>query len=184
MADVQKEVLVKTTIDTSQAVKAEKDLAEGAGEAAEAIGGQSEALQGTEEAMSNLPGPLGQVVTGFKGLVTAAKAFLLTPIGAAIGALVAAFSALGSFLTRTQEGVEILNKVTAGFQATLDVLIDRVSAVGKGLFTIFVEGDLFEGLGEIKDAFVGIGDEIEREIDLAVSLAGAMDDLIKRENDQ
>lgn len=114
-----------------------------------AVGGVTIGLQGLSAA---------QVLfnTSTKGGVTALKLFKLALAATGIGAIVVALGSLIAFLTKTQKGVEIMNKVSAALGATMDVLIDRVSALGEFLFNAFSEPkQSIEDLGNfLKDFFL------------------------------
>ncbi|MFY0655125.1 MAG: hypothetical protein JXQ96_24075, partial [Cyclobacteriaceae bacterium] len=87
-----------------------------------------------------------------------------------IGLLVVALGSLVSFFTKTQRGANIVSKAMAGIGATVDVLIDRLSIFGEGLFKI-VSGDFTAGLDLLKGSFQGITAEIKEEASAAVDLS-------------
>lgn len=112
---------------------------------------------------------LKTVIAGLRGGAGALQLFKAALISTGIGALVVALGSVVAFLTKTQKGIEIVNKVMAGFSATVNVVIDRAAKFGEILFGIF-DRPLIETLGITKDAFSGITDEIAREVDLAIQL--------------
>jgi chemotaxis protein histidine kinase CheA len=114
-------------------------------------------------------GPVGQAVQGVQGLGTAFKALMANPIIAVITALVAALTGLYKAFTSTKAGAELVEQVMDGLSAALDVLRDRVLQLGGGLAKLF-SGDIKGGLADLKSAFTGIGDEIEREAKEAANL--------------
>lgn len=144
-------------------------------------------------------GFFGNMLAGAKaqmmGLVQATKAFIATPIGAIIGALTVVLGPLISFLTKTQEGVEKVRVVTAQASAVFDVIIDRISQVGKALFGFgraivqFFSGD-WEGASEsakqatdlLTTSFDNLGKEIAEEVELAGELEKSLIALEKAEN--
>jgi hypothetical protein len=87
-----------------------------------------------------------------------------------IGLLVVALGSLVAFFTKTQRGANIVSKAMAGIGATIDVLIDRLSSFGEGLFKIF-SGDFSDGIDILKNSFVGLGAEIAKESVAAVDLS-------------
>jgi hypothetical protein len=87
-----------------------------------------------------------------------------------VGLLVVSLGSLVSFFTKTQRGANIVSKAMAGIGATVDVLIDRLSIFGEGLFKI-VSGDFSEGLDILKNSFKGLGAEIAEESSAAVDLS-------------
>jgi chemotaxis protein histidine kinase CheA len=119
--------------------------------------------------LAGIKGPVGQAVQGVQGLGTAFKALMANPIIAVITALVAALTGLYKAFTSTKAGAELVEQVMDGLSAALDVLRDRVLQLGGGLAKLF-SGDIKGGLADLKSAFTGIGDEIEREAKEAANL--------------
>lgn len=101
------------------------------------IGNYASALDGAEGALGALPGPLGGVVNGIKGVTKSALAFIATPIGAVIAAIGLALGALTSFLTGTERGQDKLNKITKIFGVILGNIMEVVIAVGEAIFNAF-----------------------------------------------
>jgi chemotaxis protein histidine kinase CheA len=136
-------------------------------------GETAEKSQGKFGALGNklagIKGPVGQAVQGVKGLGMAFKALMANPIIAVIAALVAALTGLYKAFTSTKAGAELVERVMDGVSAALDVLRDRVLQLGGGLAKLF-SGDIKGGLADLKGAFTGIGDEIEREATTAANL--------------
>lgn len=122
------------------------------------VGHYSNALQG-------LPGPIGMAVSQMQRLTVAAKAFIATPVGVVIAALVAVFGALTAWFRRTEEGQGALNRVMKTFGVVLQNILDVVSKVGKAIFDAFSKPkELIEGLGRgIKNVFEGIKDLVTGE---------------------
>jgi phage-related protein len=111
--------------------------------------------------------------TAFKSAAGQAK-FLFSSIKAGIlstgvGALLIAFGSLLTFFTRTKKGAELLERTFAGLGAAVDVIVDRVSKFGGAIVKLF-QGDTKGALQDVKGAFKGIGDEIQREVDLIIEL--------------
>ena len=119
--------------------------------------------------LAGIKGPVGQAVQGVQGLGTAFKALMANPIIAVITALVAALTGLYKAFTSTKAGAEFVEQVMDGLSAALDVLRDRVLQLGGGIAKLF-SGDIKGGLSDLKSAFTGIGDEIEREATAAANL--------------
>tara|TARA_R110001599_G_scaffold10241_1_gene50812 strand:+ start:5723 stop:8083 length:2361 start_codon:yes stop_codon:yes gene_type:complete len=112
----------------------------------------------------------------FKKIIPAAKAAFATiktgMISTGIGALVVAFGALVAWFTKTKAGAEMLTKIFAGVGAAVKIFVDRLIAYGKLLFSIITLD--FKGMAtNAKAAFMGLGDELQREIGLAMELADA-----------
>jgi len=72
-----------------------------------------------------------QFIAGIKGTTAAAKAFIATPLGAAILAIAAAGAVFRTFLTGTQEGLDLVSRESARFNTQMDFLRDKVAAAGR-----------------------------------------------------
>jgi chemotaxis protein histidine kinase CheA len=119
--------------------------------------------------LAGIKGPVGQAVQGVQGLGTAFKALIANPIGAVIAAIVLALTALYKAFTSTKAGAEQMEQVMDALSAAVDVLRDRFLQLVGGIAKLF-SGDIKGGLADLKGAFTGIGDEIEREATAAANL--------------
>lgn len=115
----------------------------------------------------------GMGAKGFKILRTAI-------ISTGIGALVVAVGTLVAYFTNTQRGADKVNQVFKAIGATVDVLIDRLSSFGEGLFQI-LSGDFEMGLETLTNSFKGVGEEIMNESKAALQLEKDMQKLQDRE---
>lgn len=112
---------------------------------------------------------------GLSGLTKGAgrSRLALGALGGVVGGvLVAAFGSLTAFLTRTQKGIDIVAKATAGLQSIFDNLIDRAAVIGEALFNIFNQPFL-KTVKDIGGAFKGLGDEIQRDLKISNELSDA-----------
>jgi hypothetical protein len=88
------------------------------------------------------------VVTGATGVATVAtKSFGNALIATGIGAIIVLFGSLISFLTRTQDGMDLVSKATSGLSTFVSVIFDAFSNLGKQLVNTIVP--TFSGLGDI-----------------------------------
>jgi hypothetical protein len=126
-------------------------------------------MGGLGQSLSGIKGPVGQAVQGVQGLGTAFKALIANPIGAVIAAIVLALTALYKAFTSTKAGAEQMEQVMDALSAAVDVLRDRFLQLVGGIAKLF-SGDIKGGLSDLKGAFTGIGDEIEREAKEAANL--------------
>lgn len=115
-----------------------------------------------------IPGLSGFIDKGEKGVktvqkLTLAQKLLLGPLGFIILALIA----VAKYFTSTEEGGDKLAIVMAKIGAVISVATDRFIQLGKALTEFSWEG--------IKNAFSGISDEINKEVDAAVDLAERLD---------
>lgn len=108
------------------------------------------------------------------------KVLKVAIISTGIGALVIALGSLVSYFTKTQAGIEMASKAMAGLGAIVNVIIDRLSKVGSAIVNLF-KGNFKQSANDMKGAFKGIGDEIEREVKLAVQLKEALNQIEKQE---
>tara|TARA_R110000822_G_scaffold85329_2_gene199816 strand:- start:138 stop:1805 length:1668 start_codon:yes stop_codon:yes gene_type:complete len=113
------------------------------------------------------------VKAGFISAATSAKAMFGSIkaglISTGIGAFVVLIGSLLTFLTKTKVGAELLKTAFAGVGAAIAVLTDRISAIGGAIVKIF-SGDFKGAVQDVKGAMVGIGDEMSREVKLAIEL--------------
>jgi hypothetical protein len=100
----------------------------------------------------------------------AARGFGKALKASGIGLIVGAVGALGAAFTQTREGALEAQKAQAVFQATLNVTLKRIAAVGRALISFFKNiPDQFQIFGlEIKKAFTFDDDEI-KEIDRQIA---------------
>lgn len=92
-------------------------------------GAMEEVKSSSKSLMDNLtsiPGPIGQVAQGFKGLGTAFKAIVANPIGLILTAIAGALTLIYTSLKSTKEGAEMLDRAMAGLNAVFDVFRDLI----------------------------------------------------------
>lgn len=108
----------------------------------------------------------GSFSGAMKLLIPVLKAGGKAMLGIPIFALIAAITAVITYLTRFQGGMDKLAKVMAQAGAVIDVIIDRIAMVGEAIVKVF-KGD-FAGAAESASASVaGVGDQI-RDVTKAV----------------
>lgn len=90
-----------------------------------------------QSALEGLPGPLGRATSGIKMMTKSVLAFLATPIGIVIAAIVAGLAALTSWFKRSEEGQNALTKVVAVFKTVLNNILDIIDKVGEAIFNAF-----------------------------------------------
>lgn len=143
------------------------------GKASKGLSGKG--LEDMSSAADELAPGLKKAVTGMWGMVKAAAAFIATPIGAIIAVLAVAIGAIVVAFQKFQPLIELVRVAFAAVTQVVSVIIDRFAALGKALF----EWDL----GAVADAFSGVGDEMEREVALAIELEKRLIALEKAETD-
>lgn len=135
------EEAVKDTENTLKSAKLGspefKKAAKAAREAAKGLEEAKKSSMSLGEQMESIPGPIGGVVQGVKGLGTAFKALAANPIGLVITAIAGALTLLFKAFTSTKKGAETLQQITAGLSAAMDVLRDLLVSVGERLYEAF-----------------------------------------------
>ena len=111
----------------------------------------------------------GKVIPIAKSMFTTIKAGLMST---GIGAIVVAVGSLITYFTQTQRGADKLSQVFKGLGAAISVIVDRISSYAEIYISIF-KGDLSGAVDAAKKTFSGLGDEIAREVSLAVELEKA-----------
>ena len=88
----------------------------------------------------------GSFVSGMGSAIKAGLAFIATPIGAVIAAIVAVIGLFTSAISNNDEASEGFGKTWAGITAVIDVVIGRITKLAKGVWD-FLTGD-FKGAAE------------------------------------
>ena len=122
---------------------------------------------------------LGQVIPLIRLMFKSITAGLLST---GIGALLVAFGSLVTFIRSSKEGMDTFNVVLSKVSAIFKVLRDRVANIGKALLGVFDNG-LINTLKTIRNQFLGVGDEMQREVKIAGELTLAMQKLRDAENE-
>ena len=120
------------------------------------------------------------VSTATSGVTKALKLLKVALVSTGIGAIVVALGSLVSYLSQTQVGIELANKVMASLGATVNVLIDRLSMLGSALVNLFT-GNFKQAGEDAINIFKGMGSEIVEETKLAWELADVLNEIDKRE---
>lgn len=115
-----------------------------------------------------IPGLSGFIDKGEQGAktvqkLTLAQKLLLGPLGL----IIIAFTALVKWFTSTEEGGDKLAIIMAKVGAVVNVLSDRFTQLGGAIANFSWEG--------IKNAFSGVGEEMQKEVDAATDLAERLD---------
>lgn len=97
----------------------------------------------------------------------ALRIFKIALASTGIGLIVVALGSLIAFFTRSQRGVDILKKATAGLRAGFDVIIDRLAAFGDLIVSAFEDP-----IGAIKSLGEAIKKNLLNRIFAVVDLVG------------
>lgn len=150
-----------------------QDLNTQLGNSKKAMDNAKQSTMSFGEQLENIPGPIGGVIQGAKGLLTVFKALIANPIGLVITAIVVALTGLYKAFASTKKGAEMIDRVMTGIGAAMDVLRDRVVKVGSAIVKFF-SGDFKGAFNEAKGAVSGIGAEISKEFDAAMKAKGKL----------
>ena len=164
---------IEINVKTDKAVNNVDKLTDAVEDTAKAADKAEGSFDGLVEGIDKMTGGLvsgfKSAVTGIKNGVKAMKSLKVAIAATGIGALVLAIGTLVSYFTNTQRGADKINQVFKAVGATIDVLVDRVSSFGEGLFKI-ISGDFRGGVDLLKSSFQGLGEEIRAESAAAVQL--------------
>lgn len=140
-----------------------KRLQEETGKTSLNVGNYKESIKEALQETGLFPGVIGQTIGQFRawqgalrdsaaaigGTNKMLRFFKIALASTGIGAILLVLGPLVAFLTRTQKGIDLVNRVMAGFKAVADVFIDRLSAIGEKLRTDFI--------GTVKEAGTSVG---------------------------
>lgn len=127
------------------------------------IGNYKSALEGVNPAFGKLADGLEKGASGFKAMTLEALAFIATPIGAIIAALVAVFALLSTALSKNDALMDKLENVTNAVSVVFEVLLNRVALLGEALIALF-NGDIDKAVNLTGQAFSGLADEIANAV--------------------
>jgi len=109
----------------------------------DSIKNQTKLLGGAVPALDRVSGGAASAATGIFSMVRAAGAFLATPLGLALAAISALLAPFATFLFKSGEGADILNREMEGFRSVLDKVRAKLIETGKeqkGFFDGLIEG--------------------------------------------
>ena len=150
MATDKKVIALKVTVDTStvstSVKKTTKDVEKLGDTTKKASEEMKSGFKSSSENAKDLGGKLGGAVggalsfaSGINTMTKAALAFIATPLGAVIAAIVAVGALLKAFFTSSEEGEQKLRIATAALSAAFSVFIDIISSVGGKLVDLFTK---------------------------------------------
>lgn len=135
--------------------------------------------QNYNQILSQLPAPLQSVIGGITGMTGAAKAFIATPLGAIIAAIVLALQALYQWFNSSVEGQMAFAKISGYVSGVLGQLKEIVLAVGKAIYKAFsnpkeaiknlwesIKTNLLNRVKAIANMFADLGKVIMSALDL------------------
>ncbi|MFN7322715.1 MAG: hypothetical protein ACK5SP_00455, partial [bacterium] len=158
MAD---EIEYEVKVDTSEVKQAENAFTRFTNKASQAFSGLGGKLKDVGDKFGELPGVVGNASTSLMGLGRSMLALVANPIGAVIAALVGIFVALKESLSKTEDGMDDVARVTGAFSALVNPLVETVSS----LAVVLVDG-LGAALEMVSSLFGGAADEGKKLADL------------------
>ena len=138
----------KVKVDTTEVDQAESSFIKFTNKAKQAASGLTSKLSDMSDKFGELPGSLGRTASAFTGVGKSMMALVANPLGAILAALVGIFAGLRAALTKSEEGMDALARVTSIFGAILNPIIQAVS----GFATLLVDG-LANGLELVAGLF-------------------------------
>jgi len=199
-----REVLIKVDIDRKGADKGLGAIKTKGEQATKSLKDTQKSAKDTGQSLTSLAGDtkffgvsVNSLSAGFTSMravigktIVSLKIFKTALISTGIGALIIAAGALIVFLTRMQSGMDVVSKAMAQLGAVMDVILDRMAALGKviiGFGKAAVKALKFDFVGameaaqeagnDLKEVFVGMGEEIAKDVRLAGELADAIIEL-------
>lgn len=97
----------------------------------------SKAVKETKKDFSDLPGPIGGVVTALKDTAKSMWALVTNPIGAVLAAIAATLFTLFKAFTSTNDGADRFDAAMAGLKTGLDVVMNALAKVAEILIGMF-----------------------------------------------
>lgn len=176
MAVSNQEIIYTVKADTGEIEKALETVSKDAEKTSDSIDDVGKSMDKTGDATNILTDKLdtltGGAISGFKNAATSTKSFItglkLTRaaiIATGIGALVVGIVALVQQFNKTEEGARKLAKAFAPVRAVIDVLQQKISALGGAIFKLFT-GDFRGAADDFTRALSNQNNEYERQIDL------------------
>jgi hypothetical protein len=123
------------------------------------IGNYKSALDSVHPALGKVGQGLEAGSKGFLAMARASLAFIATPIGAVLAALVVVFTLLKAALSQNAEFMDKFENITNAVGVVLQVIIGRVGKLGEALVAL-VSGDFNKAINLTSQAFGGLAEEI------------------------
>lgn len=131
-------------------------------------GDLTDKLGGVVGNLGGLASAFPAIVAGFEGAAIGANVFKVALAATGVGLIVVALGALVTYLTKTQDGMDLVSKVTNTLGAVFDAVIERVGFLGQAIVKL-MSGDAAGAVESVKKAYVGLGDQIEKNYEDAQS---------------
>jgi hypothetical protein len=130
----------KVKVDTTEVDQAESSFSKFTNKAKQAASGLTSKLSDMSDKFGELPGSLGRTASAFTGVGKSMMALVANPLGAILAALVGIFAGLRAALTKTEQGMDALERITGIFAAVVRPLIEMISNLATVLATGLADG--------------------------------------------
>lgn len=137
--DEEKQKLQETREKADEARKSTDGIKDSTDKAAKSSKDFADKLNAVKEGAGNLPGPLGDALSGMNGLTKATLRFIATPLGATLALISATLATITSWFKRTEEGQNALATGSAYFTQVLGSLLDVADDAGEWLYRAFTK---------------------------------------------
>jgi len=127
------------------------------------IGNYRSALDGVHPALGKVGAGLEAGASGFKAMAKQALAFIATPIGAILAAIVAVFALLKTAISSNNELLDKFENITNAIGQVVTILTNRLGKLGEA-FIALVSFDLDKAIDLTAEAFGGLADEVGRAV--------------------
>jgi hypothetical protein len=151
------------------------------------VGGYQTAIEGASKSLNLFGVDLGALKDGLEtaknGIDFTKKSFSSfngVLKASFIGVILLLVTGLIAAFTKFEPIMDKLNGIFSGLNAVLDVFVERLTRIGRGLVEIF-SGNFADGIDMVRDSFDGMGTAMANNYTEAVKLAQALDDLGDRQ---
>ncbi len=131
-----------------------RDLDKGAGDFKTNVGNYPDLLNDMGEGLDTVSAGAGSAATGFVNMAKAAMGFILTPVGAVLGALVGAFLLIQNAMSRSEEETNKITKAFSAFEGIINFVLKALEPLGVLLIDGIVKG--FELAGAAAEGAMGL----------------------------
>lgn len=166
----------RQSVSGKDMLKSIQDLDKEVKDLDKSIGNHQRNVGNYQSALEDLPGPIGQAISGFKSLAIQMWKLVTNPVGAIIAAIAANLMLLYKAFTSTDEGAGALEGIMKALGNVFDVVLKRVVSFYKSIYSLVT----FDWAGFKKnssDAFTNLGSSIASAAKAGWDYAQAMDAL-------
>ena len=170
-------IIINVDLESSEAENGLKDLNKQLNKQTEATGKAEEATEDYNSTLidtakdtkiagvsiNSLTKAFKSTIGGIKSSVTALKSFKIALAATGIGLLIIALGTLATWLTKTQKGMDLVNRVMNVMSTVVNQVIDRIAKLGEAISLLF-SGEFEAAYDKAAEAVTGFGDAIGEAI--------------------